>query len=305
MVTAVEAAIPTSPSDDQGVKKEEESEDRRSPLERFRTPPKKPLSVTDLISPAWCELQYFYTLTKHGRKRRTPAMKQGSVVHQVLQDQVHRSVPVETTTREDGWGLRIWNIIQGLKTLRDTGRTRELEVWGVIDGAVVNGVIDELSYECPDRVVDAEAELAKADVRSSSSSSEDAPPGTKALQRTLDDYVKAANNERVHSSMTTNTQRSRKVYITDVKTRASSGALPRNASLRPTLMQLLIYHRLLADLASNAVSPDIIFNRYQLDPSAHFSDSMIAQVGTLQSAHHYQHPPNEDNFEQTPPSTLR
>ncbi|RAL60397.1 hypothetical protein DID88_000172 [Monilinia fructigena] len=124
--------------------------DTRSPLERFRTAPKKPLSVTDLVSPAWCELQYWYTLTKHGRKKRTSAMKQGSAVHKVLEDQVHRTVQIDIETKEDAWGLRIWNVIQELRTLRETGQTRELEVWGTIDGLVVNGVIDELSYICPD-----------------------------------------------------------------------------------------------------------------------------------------------------------
>ncbi|KAK1918901.1 hypothetical protein P3342_001030 [Pyrenophora teres f. teres] len=44
-------------------------EDTRSPLERFRTKPKKPLSVTDLISPAWCELQYFTPLASLGANR--------------------------------------------------------------------------------------------------------------------------------------------------------------------------------------------------------------------------------------------
>ena len=59
-------------------------------------------------------------------------------------------MPVTITIKEDSWGLRIWNVIQGLRTLRDTGRTRELEVWGILEGQVVNGVIDELSYDCPD-----------------------------------------------------------------------------------------------------------------------------------------------------------
>ena len=127
--------------------------DKRSPLERFRRPPKKTLSVTDLISPAWCELQYLYTLSKHGKKKRTPAMKQGTAVHKALEDEVHTTVQVSTTKREDSWGLRIWNIIQGLRTLRDTGRTREFEVWGTVGGELVNGVIDELSYTCPDPAV--------------------------------------------------------------------------------------------------------------------------------------------------------
>ena len=45
--------------------------DLRSPLQRYRSAPRKALSVTDLVSPAWCELQYSMTLALHGRKPRT------------------------------------------------------------------------------------------------------------------------------------------------------------------------------------------------------------------------------------------
>ena len=283
-----------SVSFDEGMEgRTETSDHHHSPLERFRTPPKKSLSVTDLISPAWCELQHWYSLTKPGRKKRTPAMKQGSVVHRVLEDQVHRSVAVSTTTQEDAWALRIWNVIQGLNTLRRTGRTRELEVWGVVDGTLVNGVIDELSYECPDRVADAEVEMAKAGRGGMTTLHEEHRSSAASLQRTLDDYIKAVgtggaggggDDGQARRHRTTN--RSRKIYITDIKTRASSNpTLPRNVSLRPTLMQLLIYHRLLSDLAGERVSADVIFERYRLDPSAPFSDSMIAQIGNLHSAY--------------------
>jgi len=88
-------------------------------------------------------------------------MKQGSAVHKALEDEVHITVPIETTKKEDSWGLRIWNICQGLKTLRQTGRTRELEIWGTVGGELVNGIIDELSYECPDPKYE-EAQKAKA-----------------------------------------------------------------------------------------------------------------------------------------------
>ena len=264
----------------------------------------KALSVTDLISPAWCELQHWYSLTKHGRKKRTPAMKQGSVVHQALEDQVHRTVAVDTTTREDAWALRIWNVIQGLNTLRRTGRTRELEVWGVIDGALVNGVIDELSYECPDRVADAEVEMAKAG-KGGRTLHEEHRSSAASLQRTLGDYVKAvgtggAGGDRGQARWNRTMNQSRKIYITDVKTRASSSnpTLPRNVSLRPTLMQLLIYHRLLSGLAGERVSADVIFERYQLDPSAPLSDSLIAQIGNLHSAYGMDDDDDDDDEEE-------
>lgn len=242
--------------------------DTRSPLERFRTAPKKPLSVTDLVSPAWCELQYWYSLTKHGRKKRTPAMKQGSAVHKVLEEQVYTSVPVDVQTREDTWGLKIWNIIQGLRTLRTTGMTRELEMWGVLDGQIVNGVCDELSYTCTDPEL--EARLQKADEK-------DLPP---ANQSTISDFF--GGGPTGSAPQKTHAQKAdRQVYITDVKTRVSA-TVPNGPSLRPTMVQLMIYRKLLADLADGSVNASVIFERFKLKPDDHFSDSFISQLAGLE-----------------------
>ncbi|TVY48457.1 Exonuclease V [Lachnellula cervina] len=242
--------------------------DTRSPLERFRTPPKKALSVTDLVSPAWCELQYWYTLSKYGRKIQTKAMKQGSVVHQKLEDQVHTTVKVDIQTKEDAWGLRIWNVIQGLRTLRDTGLTRELEVWGTIDGLVVSGIIDELSYICPD--TELEESLQKP--------FKDEPPPD---QTTIADFFKAGGSSSINEA-TKNKRRAqtKKVYLCDVKTR-SVRTLPSPAAFRPTRMQLQLYHRLLSELATNTVDFSAFTDRYNLDPLKVFSDEFIAQVGSL------------------------
>ncbi|KAI9809464.1 MAG: hypothetical protein M1827_006844 [Pycnora praestabilis] len=256
--------------------------DTRSPLERFRTAPMKALSVTDLISPSWCELQYWYTLTKHGRKRRTPAMRQGSAVHKTLEEQVHKSVAIDITVKEDAWGLRIWNVIQGLKTLRETGMTRELEIWGTIDGLVVNGVIDELSYICPDRELEAEA-LAR---HSGNKKGKNTVPED---QTSIMDFWKSGGAATLGQAMSysrpPSSRPTAKIYLTDVKTRSSRSA-PQGASFRPTLMQLMLYRRLLSDLASNKVNADLLFSRYQLDPSARFSDSFVAQIGSLNEVYY-------------------
>ena len=61
-------------------------------------------------------------------------MKKGSTIHKTLEDEVHTTVPVEITTKEDAMALRIWNIIQGLRSLREFGITRELEIWGLVRG---------------------------------------------------------------------------------------------------------------------------------------------------------------------------
>ncbi len=125
-----------------------QSEHGVAPITRFRK--YRPLTVSDFVAPAWCELQYFYSLSKYGKIRRTAFMKKGTEVHRTLELEVHEYVPVEVRSKEDSWGLRIWNVIQGLRALRVTGVTRELDVWGVVNGEVVSGVIDEVSTTCPD-----------------------------------------------------------------------------------------------------------------------------------------------------------
>ena len=256
-----------------------EQPDTRSPLERFRTKPQKALSVTDLVSPTWCELQYWYTLTKHGKKRRTPAMRQGSVVHKTLEEQVHRTVPVDTKTREDTWGLRLWNTIEGLKTLRETGMTRELEIWGVVDGLVVNGVIDELSYICPDRSLEEEA-IAK--ITPHNGMQYTPSPDQTSISSFFKQDGSASPFSTQRKSLRSLLKKTSRVYLADVKTRGgTSKSIPKGASFRPALMQMMLYRRLLSDLATNKVDASILFNRYELDPSAHFSDGFIAQIGSL------------------------
>ncbi|TLD35389.1 putative tripeptidyl-peptidase [Venturia nashicola] len=258
--------------------------DTRSPLERFRSPPMKPLSVSDLVSPAWCELQYWFTLTsKLGRKKRTPAMKAGTKVHAVLEAQVHDVVPVDVTTREDGWGLRIWNVIQGLRTLRATGMTRELEVWGVIDGQVVNGIIDEIGIKCPDPELEEALELSKT-------KQDGAKMALPPEQKTILDYYDMPSSHQHDTasswlgSLAALDESPKKIYITDVKTRMAS-SLPKGGSLKPTNMQLHIYHHLFVSLATNSVQADTIFDRYKLKANATFTDGFIAAIAGL-----------EDNF---------
>ncbi|KAK0129211.1 hypothetical protein ONS95_001147 [Cadophora gregata] len=253
-----------------------DTSDLRSPTERFRTPPKKALSVTDLVSPAWCELQYWYTLTKHGKKRRTPAMKEGTRVHKTLEEQVYTTVRVEVQTREDAWGLRIWNVIQGLRTLRDTGQTRELEIWGTIDGLVVNGVIDELSYICPD--TDLEESLQKSLVE---------PPSD---QTSIADFFKASGAKSLEEATRSKRRtQSKKVYLCDVKTRGAR-SVPAASAFKPTKIQLMLYHRLLSALATNTVDFSVLAARYNLDATKVLSDEFITQVGSLNDEIFYDDP---------------
>jgi exonuclease V len=262
-------AAPVEPETDLAV------EDTRSPVQRFRTKPKKPLSVTDLVSPAWCELQYWYYLTKFGRKKTTPAMKQGTAVHKILEEQNHEIVQVRPQTKEDVWGLKIWNVIQGLRTLRTTGMTRELEIWGVIDGQVVNGVIDEISYTCPDPVF--EEKLEKSRAKAENAAKATPPPN----QTSVADFLKPSDpSNRESGPRLGNPFPQRKVYVTDVKTRGSK-YLPKGVSLRPTAMQLMLYRMLLDALATNTVMADVVFARYSLRPLEPFTSDFVEEIEDL------------------------
>ncbi|MCJ1448970.1 MAG: hypothetical protein MMC23_009489 [Stictis urceolatum] len=241
----------------------------------FRTRPKKPLSVTDLISPSWCELQYWYTLSKHGRKRRTAAMRQGSKVHRALEDQVHRTVEISVKGKEDAFALRIINVMQGLHTMQRTGMTRELEVWGVLNGEVVNGVIDELSYMCPDK------DLEDSGLPSTSQDT-DLRPGSGTVSTSCTTPERAHGGLKSLDSMRKHTSR---VYLSDVKTRGHK-SIPRGASFRPTLYQLMLYRVLLSALVENDISFEVIAARYELDANRNFSDTFLAQIGRLDHSHH-------------------
>lgn len=193
-------------------------------------------------------------------------MKEGSKVHQKLEDEVYETVKIEISKREDALGLRVWNIIQGLRILRDTGSTREFEVWGVVDGNLVNGVIDYLSYDNPDRKFEKEW----ISSQESQSEAEDGP------QEKITNFFSPSKPK----SKRTRRKKIPKVYLTDVKTRGAKN-LPMDSAIRPTKVQLHLYHRFLSNMAADKLDYLQVFQRYGLDVDAPFSDAFLAQIGEL------------------------
>lgn len=191
-------------------------------------------------------------------------MKEGSKVHQKLEDEVHTTVQVEIATKEDAFGLKIWNIIQGLRTLRETGLTRELEVWGLVDGNVVNGLIDFLSYENPNP--DFEKEWL-------SSQGSQADAGDES-QKKITSFFPSSRPEEPDPTD------HRKVYLMDVKTRGAKN-VPKGAAIRPTKVQLYLYHRFLSEMAEDKLDFLHVFGRYGLNVDTPFSDAFLTQIGEL------------------------
>lgn len=190
-------------------------------------------------------------------------MKGGTTIHEKLEREIYTPVSVEITKPEDNFGLKIWNIITGLRTLRDTGLTRELEVWGILDdGLVVNGVIDGLSYDNPDPTLEEEV------LSSRSSQVTEKQPSQQQQQHEITDFFPPEVADK------------REIFITDVKTRGSKKP-PTKAAMRVTTIQLFLYHRFLSEMASGKLNYWRVFERYGIDPDEPFSDTFMAQMGAL------------------------
>lgn len=100
------------------------------------------LRVTDLRDQAWCEQQLVFGLTQ-GREE-TAQMRAGTERHEALHEEITEIIRVQPQTREDMWGLHLWNTFAGVQLLKQTGLGREIPVFGQIEGQWVVGIIDEL-----------------------------------------------------------------------------------------------------------------------------------------------------------------
>lgn len=224
-------------------------------------------------------------------------MKTGSKIHQALEDEVHTVVPVQVMSKEDRFGLRIWNTIQGLRCLRETGLTRELEVWGIIEGQVVNGVIDELSYTCPDPGLEAQIELSEAE-----KSGGTLPLGQLSIEQAFAKGGATTLEKNGDDPWLDALKSSRQVYIVDVKTRGVR-SVPSGSTLRPTWMQLMLYRKLLESLSLNTVDAETVLARYNVAPLESFSEVFMLEVGATDGEGMLTDP--EDPYGASRPNELR
>ncbi|KAF8079072.1 exonuclease V a 5' deoxyribonuclease-domain-containing protein [Lyophyllum atratum] len=151
-----------------GKTRERATDSVLSPLQQYRRG--GVLTVTDLASLAWCEVQFDYGL----RQRRSrpiasrPAsfvsargkeivvekavaanndkrIKQGQAIHKRLELEIRpEEVLVNVTSEEEQWALRLLNMVSSVQCILLEGFTREMNVFGVIHNEVVVGIIDEV-----------------------------------------------------------------------------------------------------------------------------------------------------------------
>ena len=241
------------------------------------------------MSNTWCEQQFEYYLVR-GKKRTTPEMKVGHKIHKDLEREDHETVVVKPVTLEDRWGLKLLNIIQGLKNLRETGQTRELPIFAYVKGVLVRGIIDELSYKQPMEMV-CERKKGKEAMGDADISGGSKKRRTKAKSKQKGEGL--VGNDPGH----------RVVFISDYKTRARD-SLPTASQFRGTELQLMLYHSVLTTMVSSVeaasevlignskIEPagttpsdppgddmfSKIFNHRGLNPFAHLSDCFLAEL---------------------------
>lgn len=246
------------------------SDDTRSPYERYRSR-KKALSVTDLVSAVWCEQQFEYTL-QQGFKTRTPQMQKGTEVHRKLEEQVHTVVEVrQVKTKEDRWGLKLFNMYHGLCSFEETGLTRELPVFGFMDDIFVQGVIDEVTYVNPE---------ARLEAMTCSTTAKGEPRKRPKFMPENDVLLENSKNKLDVIPPAGK----RTAYISDTKTRASKTA-PSSSQTRQTSLQLMLYRDLLANMRNNNFDFAKFLDWFELNGNDKFSDGFIVEMASIGDQH--------------------
>ncbi|KAG5645332.1 hypothetical protein DXG03_006394 [Asterophora parasitica] len=286
-----------------------------SPLEEFRY---GVLSVTDLTSLAWCEVQVDYGL----RQRRSrplatrPASfvsaqgkeifvekavaeqndkitKQGRMVHKHLEREIRaEEVQVDITSDEE----HLVNMLASLHTIVLEGFTREMPVIGILQDQVVVGIIDEV-------VRQPQAQLSSLQKRPPSSSPN--TPKSKKLRRSISphqplisDFLSVSQQDKnsepsngdshlpgddalfMAELLTDASSPKNILHLIDTKTRRAP-TLPSHEDALPSRIQLMLYHRLLSELISTSPPFDFtsLWRRLDLNPAAAFSTAFLVQSG--------------------------
>ncbi|KZT08784.1 uncharacterized protein LAESUDRAFT_697055 [Laetiporus sulphureus 93-53] len=280
-----------------------------SPLQRFRRG--KWLSVTDLVGPAWCEVQFDYglrqkrslkpekrpesfttakgntiTVDKDVAADNYKTTSRGRSVHKVLEREIRpEEVHVEVTTMEERWALRLVNMITSLDSLVELGCCREMPVFGLVHGEVITGIIDELNREValpPPLPLQPQVD-ASSDTRYPHKRGSPSTPTKKKKKRSRNTIPRTRYT----------------LHLSDTKTRRSP-TLPSDDDTRSSRLQLMLYHRMLSVLllpsseaqtnpvpGTTNLQPfdfDALWQRLGVNPSLPFSLSFMQEIGLLDSA---------------------
>ncbi|KAJ7665667.1 exonuclease V [Mycena rosella] len=259
-----------------------------SPVQKYRR--RGTLTVTDLISLAWCEVQFDYGLRQKRSRRladRLPSFKlesgkeiivqqdvaarndkttkRGRFIHKELELALQpEEIRIVTTSEEEHWAFRIINFLSSLVALKAEGCVREVPVFGLVNDALVVGIIDELLLREPEtgtkRTSDSPLPSPKRLCRS--------PSPTELFPAAP---APAPASPPQHS-----------IRVIDTKTRRTD-SLPSDEDTEPARLQVMLYHRLVTGLMETSAAFDFpaLWARLALRPSAPFSGEFLQQTTAI------------------------
>ncbi|KAI0667586.1 exonuclease V [Trametes maxima] len=294
---------------------------KQTPFEQFRRW-KRVLSVTDLVGPSWCEVQFDYGLRQKRSKkledrpssfvtaegktitvvqavasRNDRTVTRGKSVHKALEREVQpEAVAVEITTQEERWGLRIINMLVSLGTLTELGICREMPVFGIVHGQVVTGIIDEIIR----RPFQPEIIERQRQTGSISSPNKREAPSTPSKSSTKKHKHSIDEDQPQITAFLVPGKRAETPYelplryslhLSDTKTRTRR-SLPPDEDSFASRLQLMLYHRLLSNLlaaaqstpATDALDFAVLWRCVDVNPTLRFSDDFLTQAGLSPSA---------------------
>ncbi|KAH9081484.1 exonuclease V a 5' deoxyribonuclease-domain-containing protein [Lactarius deliciosus] len=266
--------------------------DTRSPFEKYRS--RGTLSVSDLVGPAWCEVQFDYGL-RQGRSRaladrpeafvsaegkvitvekkvaqaNEKVLGRGRSVHEKLEREINpEPVAVDISTKEEYWAARLINMLSCLGSLTELGFCREMPVFGFVQDQAIIGIIDEVLLK-PASEPEAEPNSINKRTRAST-------PGTP--QKSKRPRKASPPQSELTDISPSPRPMMNELSLLDTKTRRSN-SLPSDDDAYSSRMQLMLYHHLLSALLAPTFSFNAFWEKIQVDPLAQLSDAFLLQSG--------------------------
>ncbi|KAJ7838727.1 exonuclease V [Mycena olivaceomarginata] len=233
-------------------------EEQGSPINRYRRAGS--LSVTDLISLAWCEE---IVVEQEVAARNDKTTKRGQFIHKELELELQpEEITVLVTTEEERWAFRLISFLSSVTALGVERCVREIPVFGVVDGVVVIGIIDEL-------LIRNQSEPETGTKRPSDSA---LPPPKRAYR----------SPSCEPEPLLPPTLSRRCIRLIDTKTRRSY-SLPSDDDAEPARLQVMLYRRLLTHLLNSATLFDFaaFWPLVGVDSTATFSEVFLLQTAQI------------------------
>ncbi|KAF8139373.1 exonuclease V a 5' deoxyribonuclease-domain-containing protein [Mycena galopus ATCC 62051] len=256
-----------------------------SPFQRYR--PGGTLFVTDLTSLAWMEQTRIrrsadrppsfraesdkdILVQQDVAARNYNPTKRGQVlIHKELERELRaEEIEVETNNKEEQWTIRLINFLSCLVSLRAEGRAREIPVFGIVDGVVVVGRIDELLVR--------DQSGPKTGTKRAADSS--LPPP----KRTRRGPSAPSCEQELIAAPLAPTPSPQCIRLIDTKTRYTD-SMPSDEDAVPAQLQVMLYHRLLSRLidTSNLFDFSALWALLGMQPSASFSPTFLGQAAPI------------------------